>query len=401
MVLAVSLAAAVAAAVAWLLRGAGIAGGRPAAAVVGGVLAGVLLGPAVLGRAQPELHERLLRGGVAERIALERAIARHAADRIAAVAAGPDGGEQAADLGARHAAERGPLQQEHREAVARRRAGVTGVAAVLLAIGLGLGAFAGRTPRPTAAGAVMAGCAVGAEVLFIGALAHLLGAPLGLAVAAGAAGAGGSVLAGVPMRWVPHGGRSELARGTSAMMFILAVGVVLAVSRGGGAVVAGVLVLAPVLGWMLRRAVGGRSAFRPLARGVLLWVAIPTAAAVATLHIEWEMIGATARAKLAVPAVLLLSGNAALVGLLIGGRLMAGRGGGAVRFEGLIDWYAAGFGATQVCLVLAVLSAGVLDPRTPIGSGVLAGLLLSAAIGEVTLPWLRGMMMPPERAHGE
>src|SRR5690606_14788385 len=53
-----------------LLRWARIPGGAPAAAIAGGILAGVLLGPSVAWRAAPDWSQRYLRGGVEAQRAL-------------------------------------------------------------------------------------------------------------------------------------------------------------------------------------------------------------------------------------------------------------------------------------------------------------------------------------------
>lgn len=51
-----------------VLRRAGMPGGRVSSACAGGLLAGILLGPMVLGRIAPDLHEDLTIGGRAERV---------------------------------------------------------------------------------------------------------------------------------------------------------------------------------------------------------------------------------------------------------------------------------------------------------------------------------------------
>jgi hypothetical protein len=50
-------------ALAWLLRLAGVPGGRPAAALIAGMSIGLLAGPGVLGRAAPTFHARAFSGG--------------------------------------------------------------------------------------------------------------------------------------------------------------------------------------------------------------------------------------------------------------------------------------------------------------------------------------------------
>ncbi len=60
----------------------------PGFSVVGGVAAGLLLGPTILGRVAPDLHDAVFAGGVQEQLELRRIISRQGADRLAAEAAG-------------------------------------------------------------------------------------------------------------------------------------------------------------------------------------------------------------------------------------------------------------------------------------------------------------------------
>lgn len=53
-------------------------------AILGGTLAGILMGPTILGRILPDDHERWFSGGVQQRIERDQLISRHGADLIAA-----------------------------------------------------------------------------------------------------------------------------------------------------------------------------------------------------------------------------------------------------------------------------------------------------------------------------
>ncbi|MCC6908372.1 MAG: hypothetical protein IT430_10560 [Phycisphaerales bacterium] len=75
-ILAILIPAAAAVLLTLLLRAAGLA----RAAIVGGLVAGVLVGATVLGRAAPDVHERWFVGGAAERQALEKLRSRQGAD---------------------------------------------------------------------------------------------------------------------------------------------------------------------------------------------------------------------------------------------------------------------------------------------------------------------------------
>jgi hypothetical protein len=72
MALSVALAAMVSVALACLLHGARFPGGRASAAILAGIVAGVLLGPGVLGRVAPDLHRAVMQGGVPEQAEFDR-----------------------------------------------------------------------------------------------------------------------------------------------------------------------------------------------------------------------------------------------------------------------------------------------------------------------------------------
>ena len=70
--LAVALAAALSIALACLLHGARLPGGRAAAAILAGIVVGVLLGPGVSGRVAPDLHRAVMQGGAIEQAEFDR-----------------------------------------------------------------------------------------------------------------------------------------------------------------------------------------------------------------------------------------------------------------------------------------------------------------------------------------
>lgn len=73
--------------------------------LVGGVIAGALLGPTLLGRTLPNVYEGVFVGGSEQREELQRLSGRHGADLLAARHAGADR-EVLLDMQARHARER-------------------------------------------------------------------------------------------------------------------------------------------------------------------------------------------------------------------------------------------------------------------------------------------------------
>ncbi len=106
---------------AWLLRHAGLPGGRTAAAILAGIVVSVLAGSSVLATARPEIHSPIILGGHAEHEQIVELVARQRTETVALRAAGVS--EQAIiEAKARHAEQRVPLfeamstaRHEHRE----------------------------------------------------------------------------------------------------------------------------------------------------------------------------------------------------------------------------------------------------------------------------------------------
>lgn len=103
------LAAAAAMGLAALLRRSGAPGGRHGSAAVGGLVAGVLLGPAVLGAVAPGLHDRVFVGAADERAELA-ALADGQAREAAALRATGVSEIALTELTGRHAEARAPLE---------------------------------------------------------------------------------------------------------------------------------------------------------------------------------------------------------------------------------------------------------------------------------------------------
>ena len=101
---------------AWALRHSGVPGGKRGGGALGGLIAAILLGPAVLGRAAPDFHSRIFTGGTAESAALDAAAAEVRV-RLAALRA-TDVSEIAITEAARDAdAELQPLRDAHLHAM--------------------------------------------------------------------------------------------------------------------------------------------------------------------------------------------------------------------------------------------------------------------------------------------
>lgn len=128
------------AALALILRATGLPGWR----IAGGVIAGLVLGPAVLGAAWPSAHQTLFIGATEERMALDRLDSRQQADRLAAFESG--GAEAAAALDRRHGEERVEAMGALRTAVDRDAAARRWIVAALSGLVLlGAGLLRGRS----------------------------------------------------------------------------------------------------------------------------------------------------------------------------------------------------------------------------------------------------------------
>ena len=126
-------------ALAWVLRLAGVPGGRPAAALIAGMSVGLLAGPGVLGRAAPTFHARAFSGGQSEREEL-RELEQRRAQEIAALKASGVSHAAVDEYRASDDPEAAPLLAElrraEREALDRLLlAAQSALAAALLALG--------------------------------------------------------------------------------------------------------------------------------------------------------------------------------------------------------------------------------------------------------------------------
>lgn len=143
----------------------------PGWAVVGGAVAGILMGPAIFGRIAPEAFEKAFIGGFEQRQALDSVRRRQGADMLAAQTAGLDE-EAMMEMDRRHRAERAPVEEKRDEARWEHqqpmRIGVSVVVALAL-LGAGrLGVREGDRRQ-----GLMAPLSIGAwSSLFPGALAY-------------------------------------------------------------------------------------------------------------------------------------------------------------------------------------------------------------------------------------
>ncbi|MCA9290886.1 MAG: hypothetical protein KDA25_07145 [Phycisphaerales bacterium] len=351
-----------AAAVAAALR----ASGCPGAAVLGGVLAGLLLGPGVAGRLAPEVFERQVVGAVAERAAVMRLRNDVQATMHVADATGGDPSDTLADLRARLATAERVMHDAERTHQAPLRVGVLGIVALVLLAGGALHVEA----RTGGAGPIAATSIGGWAALLPGGVVMLLatwwGSDVETALTAAAAVAIGpwamtstdAMIADAAER-----GGAHLVRQAGRVATLLAVAaIVFAMRASPWALVA---LLGIPVGWLVTRR-GGRVT-RALTMGVLL----PGLAAMTMLRIEpflhasfWP-----------IAAVLIVSGDGRWLGATIGALLPGGRRGWTAMRLGL-PLYAAG------PMQVAIVALGLWTDR--LGGTMALALVIGAAATEVS-----------------
>ncbi|MEO0482915.1 MAG: hypothetical protein AAF138_04775 [Planctomycetota bacterium] len=385
----------------WLFRRIRVPGGRPAAAVAGGLVAGVLLGPGVLGPLSPPLYERVVIGAHAEREAVGALMDRQAEARAALARSGVS--DIAVD----------ELENRHAEAIALAEGTLADAeqmrARAAAALSLGGFAFAvlgagllGRRPLPGGrdeddpgaivglVGGVMGGLVAG---LATAAIAHrLLGMDLQPAIGLGGAIGTGGLLAPIATRWIPRCGRSRLAAGLTLGMVVVGFAGV-----GWGAGLDGWGWWAPIgLAWfaglLIPAALGAggapRSAVRAV-RGWSLWIAAPWVIAEVAVRVEPTMIFHTGWVFLVLLIPLVGCGDGHGAGMWLAmkthGRGLAQAEPALTSFEALMR----SGPVSSVAMLLALMGAGVIDTSTGPGAAAAVLVLINAASLELQLDWAR------------
>jgi hypothetical protein len=366
----------------------------PGSGIMGGLFAGVLLGPSVLGAVQPDLHRRLFRGGVIEHETARSQERRHEAEMLAAQHSGAAPGTLQS-LATTHHKERDAARAALESAESRHQApmkAVTAAAVTLLLLAGGplsvrraprlradaaTGA-ASRRNQPGAASALAAPLSMAAWSAGVnGAAAYFLMRWWGLSapesmIGAAALAIGPWALTEIDRRaaddaeiggsWmVQTAGR--IASLAAAALFIGA----MAADRGWTGALIALPLLALPLGWWLpaRLAVASAAAAEHLLR--------PLVAALAAVAVHLSESFAFW------PAVILplLSGDGRWCGALIGALLPGGRP--VLRTMRLVLGSMAA-GPTQLAVTALAVQFELLS------GGIAVGLLLGAAVIEATAP---------------
>lgn len=339
---------------------------RRGAGLVGGVCAGVALGPFVLGGLAPGVHAEFMVGGVqqaSEAALIEDRLPREA-DALAA------SGVSDVAVSEHVAAERARAEGLRREGERERSILASGAAAMAASCGLLAGVGLGR-PARLSVRAVLSGCVAGV----IGGLAAAVAAKTTLGLSISDAALFGAVLAGGALS--SRGCAGSRAYGLGAM----------AVAAFGlsvfGALWAGVALAALWSLGLVVRAVDSETAAGGVARISAEMILIPACAAL-TVSVAGTDVS-TGGAVLIV-LVCVLVGDARLVAMWMGANLFEE---GSATSRPLSTWlvrFGRGSAGWQVLLLGFAVASGGIDPRSADGAAMVYAIAGSAVVGELLRP---------------
>lgn len=360
---------------------------------VSGVLAGLLLGPTVLGRVAPDFFQRVVVGAQSQQISLERLVRRHQADELAATRGLIDA-QAMRELKQRHKAERELAERERDAARWESQRSLRVLSGALVALTMMAAAPFG-IPRGGGKPDVASFLSIGAWAAAMpGALAFasviwlLGGGEMEAAMVAAALAVGPWALAAGDREAADaaeiNGARLIQAGGRVASIAALIIaGGALLQSRG----VVGLTAAAPLavlpLTWLMPNLVSARAA-RVAAQHVLL----PALVATTLIKVDW--IDDFAFWPLLV--ILLLSDDGRWLGAFIGAMLPGGRP--ALRTMRLVVGSMAA-GPTQLAVTAVGVHSGMIPPR------FVLPLVLGAVLIEVAAPVRRTFAHRVSQAEAE
>lgn len=350
--------------------------------LVGGAIAGILLGPTIFGRIAPDAFEKCFVGGIEEREARDGLVRRQAAERLVTLETGRSADAIAA-MDERHAQTRAETDARLADAQwsFQRPLRSYGAAMTVLAL-LGAGTLGSRRggPRPggIAPGSIGVWAAALPGALAVAAMVWLWRASLAEALLAGSAVAVGPwALTAVDREAADHaedGGARLVERAgrvSSLAAITVAVGACVA-ARGSSGLAWSAPLLALPVGWLLPV-----SAHR-VVRGVLDVAVVPALAACVGLRTDlhrhfalWPLV-----------VFVLLSGDARWIGAFAGAMVPGGRA--PLRTLRLVLGSMA-CGPTQVAITVTGAGLGVLPDE------ITLALLAGALLIEVTTPARRAV----------
>ncbi|RNC80605.1 MAG: hypothetical protein ED559_02005 [Phycisphaera sp.] len=337
------------------------------AGVVGGVCAGIALGPLVFGNLSPTFYEQLNKGGIAERNALEAFIDQRAEDEAALAEVGVSE-EALVEAELQNDARESRLRSELAIERIRFKGVPLGGAAVLGLIYLMLGSWLGF-------GLSLSGLRIGTLAGLIAVLIwavvsrKVMGVGLTESVLAGALIAGGTC-------W--SRGRWRYSIGLGSVLLVLAV-----IAVAGATHAAWTACVAVGLGAMLSRT--SRLSMRARARWSFAAHAVLAPSAIALLVSVFDL---TPRFDLIAFVLVagVFAGDAHLIAAWIA---MGWQATGRRRELPISSWtgvYSQGWTGTSLVLTGLVFASGALELHTPTGGAIVLAVALHAAFVEMTRP---------------
>lgn len=379
-----------AAVLAWVLRWCAVPGGRAAAAIVAGIVVGLLAGPGVMGRVRPDVHRAMFVGALAERDAADTLERRQNADIKGLLQAGVT--PAAIDeLRAQHDAELEPLRTAQRDAERDHRRWLWLAASVMIAAYV-MCITPSLMRYRTIGGSATAdpGLVRGTRAAMVGMLALLVTASVPFIAAAWLMRAGLAASLGWALMFAISGFATALrpeARTASVQIVAISLcfGHMIAPSSAGpmlwGAVAAGfaIVLLASVAARTPSRARSART-MRRATRRVAMGAALPGVAAIVAVTVDLHALAAAPGAAfwVAIAVAILYASDGRW-----GGYWLAWRAAGPAderheawaRSTAMVN---GGAGVAQLVVLELLLAGGVATPQ------MAAGGLLGAAIVELT-----------------
>lgn len=388
-----------------VLRMARCPGGRPSGTLLGGVIAGVLLGPGVLGAVVPDLYERVVHGSEARELANAIDDRQHQLDAdlvaLAATGVSAQASDEQREQGEVELADLRRLRQmaldEH--ALPMRQIIVAVVSLVcVLAMGLSVQTRATPADLPQLFPSMLAGLAGGSMALLAVALIGLKvgGLDRAEAIAVGAAVAGGTLLARFPL-----GTPSGVMRPPAMTIF------------GGSALFVAMMgmwwslpddqagwLIAPVLTYLIASTIRGRRAVPPqarrFARPIVLWLCVAPLTALLISMVDLQVALGSGRLVLLMVLVGVVSGSAFWLGAWLAFKARGTQGQRDQAALLALDGYAQGVICTRVLALAMLMAAGALDPSGAVAGAIVLGAILGGALDALILDAGRAMLRGDE-----
>jgi hypothetical protein len=375
---------------AWLLRGARFPGGWASAAILGGLLAGVFLGPGVLGRVAPEAHRAVTLGGIVE----ERDFAARLVEARGAVAALEASGVTGVAIDEyeqRAMADLEPLGIAVDEARITRR-GEWDLALALLGAALltvlplaGVRGDSGDIPFSARRAAMLAGFGsvlIAGGIAFVGVSVFTHAGPSDAALLFAAACAVGWFIP--PLDRAKHERLRAIRESFISGLFALAAGSAICLwypPDMRGWFVAWAFIGALTL-WTINMVAIRNHRARSMAQAAVLGVLAPTVVAMAASRLDPIPLAHEPEFWVTLIFAVIACTDGRWFGALIGARaLESGRGILTTRSVEIATSHAnAGAGLAQVALFAILAAGGPIDERL-LAAGLLGALLLESSAG--------------------